>query len=131
MRVKLDENLPVRLAGELTSLGHDTDTVSQESLGGHPDPDVWRAAQESDRFFITQDLDFSDIRQYRPGSHCGLLLIRLRFPARRLLIERISCLFRTQDVESWRRCLVVVTESKIRVVTPDTRPSPARKDCDE
>jgi hypothetical protein len=32
MRVKLDENIPVRLAGGLSPLGHDVDTVASEVL---------------------------------------------------------------------------------------------------
>ena len=34
MKVKLDENLPARLARILTQLGHQTDTIPQESLAG-------------------------------------------------------------------------------------------------
>ncbi len=33
MKVKLDENIPVRLADELLPLGHDVDTVGSEGLG--------------------------------------------------------------------------------------------------
>ena len=40
MRVKLDENIPVRLAGELSTLGHDVDTVASEGLKGKPDSDA-------------------------------------------------------------------------------------------
>ena len=32
MKIKLDENLPVRLAVKLAELGHDTDTVVEEGL---------------------------------------------------------------------------------------------------
>ncbi len=40
MKLKLDENLPARLAGELSALGHDVDTVPDEGLKGTPDPRV-------------------------------------------------------------------------------------------
>jgi hypothetical protein len=33
MRIKLDENLPVGLVGDLQALGHDVDTVPSEALG--------------------------------------------------------------------------------------------------
>ncbi len=55
------------LATVLTACGHDTDTVPEEDLAGKPDPDVWRETQQAGRFLITQDLDFSDIRQFRPA----------------------------------------------------------------
>ncbi|MCA9419650.1 MAG: DUF5615 family PIN-like protein [Nitrospira sp.] len=37
MKIKLDENLPVRLARTLQKPGHDTDTVSEEGLAGRSD----------------------------------------------------------------------------------------------
>ena len=63
MRIKLDENLPAALVGILAAAGHDVDSVTSEGLAGQQDPVVWRAAQDASRFFITQDLDFSDIRR--------------------------------------------------------------------
>ena len=47
MRVKLDEDLPARLAHELAALGHDVDTIPDEGLQGKTDPDIWAAAQQS------------------------------------------------------------------------------------
>ncbi len=104
------------LARRLGELGHDVDTVFDEGIVGHDDDRVWKAAQAEDRFFITQDLDFSDIRRFAPGSHHGLLLVRFREPGRRALTEIIGALFAAQDAESWRGCFVVATERKIRVV---------------
>lgn len=120
MQIKLDENLPLRLAAVLAELGHDADTVFGEGLKGRDDPTVWRAAQSKGRFFVTQDLDFSDVRAYEPGTHAGLLLVRLRDPARKALTERVRAIFETEDVAGWAGCLVVATDRKVRV----RRPSP-------
>src|SRR5918992_4865363 len=90
--------------------------VRFEGLSGQPDDNVWQAAQGEGRFFITQDLNFSDLRKYQPGKHQGLLLVRLANPSRRALIERVSALFATEDVEGWRGCFVVATERKVRPV---------------
>jgi predicted nuclease of predicted toxin-antitoxin system len=123
LKIKLDENLPERLVAALAALGHDIDTVHAERLKGQPDPNVWSATQAAQRFFITQDLDFSDMRLYTPGSHAGLLLVRLTRPSRNALLERIVTVFDTENVEGWTRCLVVVTDRKVRVKrpTPPTR----------
>ena len=115
MRVKLDENLPASLVGTLVQLGHDADSVPEEGLQGSPDPDIWAAAQAAKRFLITQDLDSSDMRRFAPGTHCGLLLVRLANPGRRALKAYIESLFRAEDVERWARCFVVATDTKIRV----------------
>ena len=118
MRVKLDENLPARLAAVLAELGHDASTVFAEGLKGRDDPDVWRAVQSEGRFFITQDLDFSDARAYEPGTHAGILLVRLRDPGRKALVERVRAIFEIEGVGGWVGCLVVATDRKIRVRRP-------------
>jgi len=115
VKIKLDENLPTSLVDLLSALGHDADTVKMEHLNGHLDPEIWQAAQRENRFLITQDLDFSDIRQFKPGSHCGLLLVRLTKPGRKALFERIRQLFRTEATESWWGCFIVATEVKLRI----------------
>lgn len=118
MKIKLDENLPDRLVSALTGLGHDVDSVYVERLNGRIDADVWNVTQAARRFFITQDLDFSDIRRYTPGTHAGLLLVRLPRPGRDALFARVSTLFQTEKVEDWTGCLVVVTDRKVRVRRP-------------
>lgn len=118
MKIKLDENLPSRLVAALADLGHDVDTVTTERLGGQNDHTVWQAAQQADRFLITHDLDFSDIRRFTPGTHRGLLVVRLRFPGRVALFERIHSLFATENVSDWASCLVVATERKLRIRHP-------------
>ena len=119
MKIKLDENLPDRLVAVLTGLGHDVDTVRAEQLTGRSDPDVWSAAQAAQRVLITQDLDFSDVRRYTPGTHAGLLLVRLTRPGRKALFDRVSTVFQTEKVEDWTGCLVVATEQKIRIRRPE------------
>jgi predicted nuclease of predicted toxin-antitoxin system len=118
MRIKLDENLPERSAEILRELGHDVHTVPYEGLSGRDDDAVWLAAQAEERFFITQDLDFSNVHRFVPGSHGGLLLLRLRSPGRIALTRRIESIFRTEPVEQWNSCFVVATDRKIRIRRP-------------
>jgi predicted nuclease of predicted toxin-antitoxin system len=120
MKIKLDENLPLRLAGILKAMGHDVDTLHAEALLGRDDSQVWEAVQRDSRFLITQDqdMDFSDLRRFAPGSHHGILLARLRSSKRRDLIRRIEELFRKEEIEEWSRYFVVATASKVRVLKP-------------
>jgi predicted nuclease of predicted toxin-antitoxin system len=115
VKVKLDENLPAGLVSVLVALGHEVDTVPAEGIAGKDDDVVWRAAQTTGRFLVTQDLDFSDIRKYAPGTHHGLLLVRLPQPGRSALLDRVAALFRTEEVEAWAGCLVTATPTKVRV----------------
>jgi predicted nuclease of predicted toxin-antitoxin system len=118
MNIKLDENLPRRLSTLLNNIGHDVATVHQEQLIGHDDWELWEVVQKESRFLITQDLDFSDSRRFVPGSHHGILLVRLRSPSRGNLIERIEKLFRKENASDWAGCFVVATERKLRVLKP-------------
>lgn len=106
------------LAPLLAALGHDVDTVPAEGIGGEDDDVVWRAAQADGRFLVTQDLDFSDARKYAPGTHHGLLLIRLPQPGRIALQDRVTILFRTEAVDTWSGCMVTGTPTKVRVKRP-------------
>jgi predicted nuclease of predicted toxin-antitoxin system len=124
MKIKLDENLPLRLASLLNALGHDAHTLRDERLAGHNDSEIWNAAQKESRFLITQDLDFADVRQFAPGSHHGILLVRLHSPNRKALIARVQELFADENVEDWARCFVVATERKIRVLKPESERTP-------
>lgn len=119
MKLKLDENLPESLVEALSELGHDVDNVRGEALTGYDDNDVWRAAQQAERVLITQDMDFSDIRQFAPGTHCGLILVRLRSPGRSALSRRLREIFASETVTTWARSFVLVTDLKLRVHSPN------------
>lgn len=118
MKVKLDENIPAEVGDLFARQGHDAHTVAHESLTGSDDPTVLAAAQREGRVLITQDLDFSDLRRYSPGTHPGIILFRLREPSRRRLTERMAQILKLQEIESWTGCFVVVGDSKLRIRRP-------------
>jgi predicted nuclease of predicted toxin-antitoxin system len=118
VKAKLDENLPLQIATLLRGLGHDVHTTEQENLSGCDDSELWTQAGIEGRTLITQDLDFSDSRRFQPGTHHGLILIRLHSPSRLRLVERVREAFQTEQVEEWFGCFVVVTDHKIRVRRP-------------
>ncbi len=115
MKAKLDENLPLQIASRLRELGHDVHTTQQENLSGCDDSELWAQAQQEGRTLITQDLDFSDSRRFTPGTHHGVVLIRLHSPSRLRLVERLEEVFLREAVSEWAGCFVVVTDQKIRV----------------
>lgn len=118
MKIKLDENLPDALVELLENLGHEVHTVLSEGLKGRNDRVIWDLAQAESRFLITQDLDFSNIHQFTPGTHAGILLIRLHQPSRQSLIATVENIFQTENVEQWSGCFVIATERKTRVIKP-------------
>lgn len=102
----------------LRALGHDVEHVYTKNLSGHPDPDVMALAQSEERFLITSDRRFADMRVFTPGTHAGLLFVRLKHPARSALFAKVQTLFETEDVQSWHRCFVVASDRKLRVRRP-------------
>jgi predicted nuclease of predicted toxin-antitoxin system len=115
MKVKLDENLPLDLQLFLTSLGHDTHTVPDELLTGQPDTTILDAARIENRMLITRGLDFSDSRQLAPGSHPGIIILRLHHPSQSALTERLRQVLSIDSLESWQKCLVIITDHRIRI----------------
>lgn len=116
MKLKLDENLPTTPTSVLGQLGHDVHTAGEENLSGVSDWQIWESARNESRFFITQDMDFSDLRSFLPGTHPGILLLWLHAPSRKRLAKRMNEIFWTEDVNGWTGCFVVATEAKIRAV---------------
>jgi predicted nuclease of predicted toxin-antitoxin system len=123
MRIKLDENLPQRLDPALASLGHEVDTVVREGLQGSEDETLWPEVQAARRFLITTDLDFSDERRFPPGTHAGILVLRLSDDRSQAVTERLAAVFASESVETWSGCLVIVTDHKVRVRRPQPRAS--------
>ena len=120
MKLKLDENLPTELSDLFAAAGHDVHTVHSESLVGREDQVIFQAAVAEDRLLVTQDLDFSDIRQFQPGTHPGVALIRLRNPSRRQIVARLQQILASEPIETWARCFVVITDQKLRIRRPNT-----------
>jgi predicted nuclease of predicted toxin-antitoxin system len=118
MRLKLDENLPVTAAALLSARGYDVDTVRDEGLTGDPDDAVWRSAQAAARFLATQDLDFSDTRKFAPGTHHGILLVRLPDSEQWRVSDYLVAGFSDPEAGHWARCVVVATPTKVRVIRP-------------
>lgn len=120
MKLKLDENIAASEKPRLPALGYDVDTVLDEGLRGKTDDNVWAAAQAEGRLLVTQDLDFSDVRRFAPGTHAGLVLLRLPDAEQWRVGDFAVSTFTLVEARTWSGCFVVVTPAKIRV----TRASP-------
>jgi len=118
MKIKLDENLPESLVERLASLGHDVDNVRMEGIAGQDDSVVWIAAQSEHRLLVTQDLDFSDVRKFPPGTHFGIMLVRLPVAGRLELTGRISEFFLQPEARDLVGCFVILSEHKFRIIRP-------------
>jgi predicted nuclease of predicted toxin-antitoxin system len=118
MLVKLDENLSVTHQEFLRSQGYDCDRVTDEGLSGADDEVVWQQVCIESRFFITLDLDFSDVRLFPLGTHPGILLLRPRSKSRQAVLDVLERVVREYSLTHFQGCLVVADETQTRIRRP-------------
>ncbi|MCB1033575.1 MAG: DUF5615 family PIN-like protein [Acidobacteria bacterium] len=118
MLVKLDENLGRSHREFLETHGYHVDTVREEGLSGAPDAELWDRVVQEGRFFITLDLDFSDVRKFRPGTHPGILLLRPSRNSRRAVQRVLGRVVLGRSLKELEGCLAVADDRKTRVRRP-------------
>lgn len=119
MRIKLDENLPVDARAVAQELGHDADTVLDESLGGATDTEVLAAATQEGRFLITMDRGFGDIRLYPPGTHPGIAVLRPQESGPDAVTDALAAFLADDGLGDLTGCIVVVRGNTVRIRRPE------------
>ena len=115
MRIKVDEDLPRAVATLLREAGYQAATVLDEDLGGASDEMLWPVVQREQRFLITADKGFGDIRRYPPGSHPGIVILRPREDGIRPLLHLVRSLLAACALEDLAGNVTAVTPAGIRV----------------
>ncbi|KAF3890975.1 MULTISPECIES: DUF5615 family PIN-like protein [Nostocales] len=124
MLVKLDENMAKTHVELLQQAGYDADRVTDEGLSGTDDEIVWQQVCSEGRFFITLDLDFSDVRRFPPGNHPGILLVRPSRHSRDIVSEILSRVLQGNPLETLKGCLVVADPIQNRIRRPSSISEP-------
>jgi predicted nuclease of predicted toxin-antitoxin system len=118
VRVKVDEDLPRQVADLFAERGHDAVTVVMQGWQGFVDDALWPRVQQEQRWLITADKGFADLRIYPPGSHAGVLLFRLDEESRRGYLELTQNALERLCFEALAGSLIVVTRRGIRIRKP-------------
>jgi predicted nuclease of predicted toxin-antitoxin system len=71
-RIKVDEDLPRHIAEIARDRGHDATSVLDQGWRGTPDDALCGRVQRENRWLITADKAFGDLRRYAPGTHPAL-----------------------------------------------------------
>ena len=114
VKFKVDENLPVELAGELQSLGHDADTVEDEGLSGEPDAGVVARARAEDRIIVTLDKGIADVVRFPIAAHAGVVLFRPGSLGRKAVLSFIRQRLPSLLERDLANRITVVTADRIR-----------------
>ncbi len=117
MRIELDENIPVS-AGERLRSGHDVVTVINEGLAGATDVNVLANATSSSRLVVTLDRGFADFRTHPPGSHAGIIVLRVEDQSPPAIVREMESLLSTVDLDDLSGCVSVFRAGTIRVRRP-------------
>lgn len=115
LRLKLDENLPRRIEPALRALGHDAETSLSEGLGGASDPKLLAACVAENRILVTLDLDFANIRDYPPGSHRGIWVLRPSQQTIDLTLRLVLAAVKLASSEATAGQLWIVDERRVRI----------------
>lgn len=115
MKLKLDENIDVRLAGDLARAGHDVETVRGEELGGKPDQKIFSVCVAERRVLVTHDLDFSNVLRFPPEAAHGVIVLRGKdqvLSTTRRLLRAVATLLQAEPIDGM---LWIVEDQRIRI----------------
>ena len=115
MRIKVDEDLPRAAVHSLRTHGHEAASVVEQGMGGFKDLPLWSAVQAEQRFLVTADKGFGDIRSYPPGSHAGILLLRPDEAGIRPILELLGQILAGYNLEDLSGTVAVATPRGIRI----------------
>jgi predicted nuclease of predicted toxin-antitoxin system len=73
----VDENLPLSAASILREQGHRARHVRHIGMRGARDEALFSEAQERSWIIVTRDLGFGNLLDYPPGTHAGIVILRL------------------------------------------------------
>lgn len=115
MKFKLDENVPLRLKSTITNAGHVASDVYEQNLAGKTDQLVFQRCKEEGYILVTNDTDFENIQAYPPGTHPGIILLRLRSQDLRSVITAFCELLDKVDLDKVNGSLIIVGPEMIKV----------------
>lgn len=115
LKVAVDEDLPRQAVLLLREHGYDAASVVEMGLGGWKDPQLWIVIQKDERFLVTADKGFGDIRTYPPGGHFGVLLLRPDEDGIRPVLELLEQVLDSYKLDDLVGTTTVATPRGIRM----------------
>jgi predicted nuclease of predicted toxin-antitoxin system len=115
LKVKVDEDLPRQAVQLLREHDYDAASVIEQEMGGWKDQQLWAAIQKEERYLVTADKGFGDIRVYPPGTHHGILLLRPDEDGIRPLIDLLRKVMDSSALEDLVDATTVANPRGIRL----------------
>ena len=115
MKFLADENISPISVAFLRRLGFDVLHVREVGLKRKPDCEIMGYALKEGRILITLDKDFADIRNYPPGTHAGIIRMRLPFPSPQAVNACLGLLLKQIPEQDLLGNLVITDGEKYRI----------------
>jgi predicted nuclease of predicted toxin-antitoxin system len=77
VKLKLDENVALRVVTFLRLAGHDVETVPNQGLNSAPDVELINVCRQEERCLVTADRGFGNRMRFNPSEYAGIVVIRL------------------------------------------------------
>jgi len=119
MRFFLDENFPKAAHGFLAKRGHEVIDIRGSTDEGAEDPHIFEMAQHSRAVFLTTDKDFFHTVPHLYAHHHGVVVITLRQPNRKGILNRLGWFLEHFPQHSLVGC-VFLLKDRTYVVSPGT-----------
>ena len=110
-----DENISPRSVAFLQDLGFDAVHAREVGLKGKSDEEVMEFALKEERVLLTLDRDFADVRNYPPGTHNGIIRMRLAFSSPQAVNTCLEMLLRQLSDQDVKGNLVVTDGLRYRI----------------
>jgi predicted nuclease of predicted toxin-antitoxin system len=112
----VDESLPRSVTRLLTERGHDVHDVRDIGLRGAADGRIAAHAVSEGRILVTADLDFSNALRFPPGTHPGIVVVRVPVDwGVKMLAERAVAAIEEAGAERLRGTIAIVEASRARI----------------
>jgi len=115
VKLKIDENLPDEIADLFARRGYDAVTVADQGWRGMADPELWQGIQDEGRWLVTADKELADRRHRPPGSHAGIILLRLWPENRREYLALAQRAIDDVNLDDAAGAVIVVTDRGLRI----------------
>jgi predicted nuclease of predicted toxin-antitoxin system len=113
--IKVDEDLPSEVCDLLRDAGYDARTVIEQGMAGVADEALWQTVQQERRCLLTADKGFANAVHFPPGSHEGVVLLRLARESRAGYVRLVQAMLASLNLESVRGAIVVIAPDVIRI----------------
>ena len=115
MKILLDENFPKSAEKVLIELGHQVIDIRGTELQGVDDFRLFELAQENKAVLLTTDRDFYHTVPLQYAEHYGVIVIALKQPNRKAILEKLHWIVTQDFMESINNKIYLLRDQTYRV----------------